>query len=143
VEGNTEGKASERQRSRGESHTGSDQSAAYAKGNEQRESAELGQVRTELGHGANAGQVRLDFGKYEGAISRWERIIGRTAPVPVVESRGKERLNPVFVEFMMGLPEGWVTGHDLTPTQELKMLGNGVVPQQARLAIQLLERMGK
>jgi DNA (cytosine-5)-methyltransferase 1 len=48
-----------------------------------------------------------------------------------------------MVEWMMGLPDGWVTGHDLTPTQELKMLGNGVVPQQARLAIQLLERMGK
>jgi DNA (cytosine-5)-methyltransferase 1 len=143
VEGNAESEASERQRSRGESHSGSNQSAAYTEGNEQRESAELGQVRPELGHGTDAGQVRLDFGKYEGAISRWERIIGRTAPIPVVESRGKERLNPVFVEFMMGLPEGWVTGHDLTPTKELKMLGNGVVPQQARLAIQLLERMGK
>ena len=38
----------------------------------------------------------------------------------------------------MGLDEGWVTGHDLTPSQELKMLGNGVVPQQARLALDLL-----
>ena len=39
---------------------------------------------------------------------------------------------------MMGLPEGWVTGHGLSPSQELKMLGNGVVPQQARLALALL-----
>ena len=38
----------------------------------------------------------------------------------------------------MGLPEGWVTGHGLTASQELKMLGNGVVPQQARLALDLL-----
>jgi DNA (cytosine-5)-methyltransferase 1 len=39
---------------------------------------------------------------------------------------------------MMGLPEGHVTGHGLSPSAELKMLGNGVVPQQARLALQLL-----
>ena len=38
----------------------------------------------------------------------------------------------------MGLPEGHVTGHGLTATQELKMLGNGVCPQQARLALELL-----
>lgn len=39
---------------------------------------------------------------------------------------------------MMGLPEGWVTGHGLSPNQELKMLGNGVCPQQADLALHLL-----
>jgi DNA (cytosine-5)-methyltransferase 1 len=39
---------------------------------------------------------------------------------------------------MMGLPEGHVTGHGLSASQELKMLGNGVVPQQAALALQLL-----
>ena len=38
----------------------------------------------------------------------------------------------------MGLDEGWVTGHNLSAAQELKMLGNGVVPQQARLALDLL-----
>tara|TARA_Y100000114_G_scaffold156365_1_gene183324 strand:+ start:8162 stop:8326 length:165 start_codon:yes stop_codon:yes gene_type:complete len=49
-----------------------------------------------------------------------------------------KRLNPIFVEWMMGLPEGWVTDHGLSLSQELKMLGNGVVPQQARLALHLL-----
>jgi DNA (cytosine-5)-methyltransferase 1 len=39
---------------------------------------------------------------------------------------------------MMGLPDGWVTGQGLSLSQELKMLGNGVVPQQARLALELL-----
>jgi DNA (cytosine-5)-methyltransferase 1 len=39
---------------------------------------------------------------------------------------------------MMGLPEGHVTGHALSAAQELKMLGNGVVPQQAALALRLL-----
>ncbi len=39
---------------------------------------------------------------------------------------------------MMGLPEGHVTGHGLSAAQELKMLGNGVVPQQAALALRML-----
>ena len=39
----------------------------------------------------------------------------------------------------MGLPDGHVTGHGLSHAQELKMLGNGVVPQQAILALKLLE----
>lgn len=50
----------------------------------------------------------------------------------------RARLNPVFVEWMMGLPEGWVTGQGLSNRQALKMLGNGVVPQQALLAYRLL-----
>lgn len=52
--------------------------------------------------------------------------------------KDRPRLNPVFVEWMMGLPEGWVTGHGLSDSQALKLLGNGVVPQQALLAYQLL-----
>jgi DNA (cytosine-5)-methyltransferase 1 len=40
---------------------------------------------------------------------------------------------------MQGLPEGWVTGvPGITRTQQLKILGNGVVPQQAAYAVQLL-----
>jgi DNA (cytosine-5)-methyltransferase 1 len=78
------------------------------------------------------------WGEYESAISRWQHIIGRPAPAPTVYRNDRDRLNPVFVEWMMGLPEGWVTGHGLSPSQELKMLGNGVVPQQAALALRLL-----
>ena len=37
---------------------------------------------------------------------------------------------------MMGLPAGWVTDTpDLSRSQQLKCLGNGVVPQQAGYAI--------
>jgi len=38
---------------------------------------------------------------------------------------------------MMGLPQGWVTDPELaiSRVQALKMLGNGVVPQQAAWAI--------
>jgi DNA (cytosine-5)-methyltransferase 1 len=40
---------------------------------------------------------------------------------------------------MMGLPQGWVTDvPGLSRTQQLKALGNGVVPQQAALALTLL-----
>jgi len=58
----------------------------------------------------------------------------RTAPNPL--DNGK--LNARFVEYMMGLPEGWVTDLELSRAQQLKMLGNGVVPQQAYLALQIL-----
>lgn len=78
------------------------------------------------------------WGDYAQAIHRWESVIGRNAPAPTIQRAQRDRLNPVFVEWMMGLPEGWVTGHGLSASAELKMLGNGVVPQQARLALQLL-----
>lgn len=39
---------------------------------------------------------------------------------------------------MMGLPPGHVTGAGISPGAQLKALGNGVVPQQAALALQLL-----
>lgn len=46
-------------------------------------------------------------------------------------------VNPEFAEWLMGLPEGWVTSPEigLTRAQQLKALGNGVVPQQARAAL--------
>jgi DNA (cytosine-5)-methyltransferase 1 len=49
-----------------------------------------------------------------------------------------DKLNAKFVEYMMGLPGGWVTDLDLSRSQQLKMLGNGVVPQQAYYALELL-----
>ena len=53
-------------------------------------------------------------------------------------------LNPEFVEWMMGLPKGHVTSERiaLKPGPALKILGNGVVPQQAEYAIaDLIRRM--
>ena len=72
--------------------------------------------------------------RYTPAIKRWEYILGRPAPAPT-DDRG---LRPEFVEWMMGLPEGWVCDLGLSRTAALKMLGNGVVPQQAALAVDLL-----
>lgn len=95
-----------------------------------------------LQSGGGVGDVaNTDWGKYAPAIQRWATVLDRPAPAPTVERKDKRRLNPQFVEWMMGLPQGWVTGHGLSAAQELKMLGNGVVPQQAHAAItQLLER---
>ncbi len=94
----------------------------------------------EISAGSGDGS-RTEWGKYAPAIRRWESVLERNAPDPVVMRSDKRRLNPRFVEWMMGLPDGWVTGHGLSAAKELKMLGNGVVPQQAHAAItQLLER---
>lgn len=39
----------------------------------------------------------------------------------------------------MGLPDGWVTGvPGLSRNAQLKALGNGVVPQQAAMALRTL-----
>jgi DNA (cytosine-5)-methyltransferase 1 len=66
-------------------------------------------------------------------ISRREMHL-QTIPPTLVENR----LNARFVEYIMGLPGGWVSDLDLSRSQQLKMLGNGVVPQQAYHALQLL-----
>ena len=45
-----------------------------------------------------------------------------------------------FAEWMMGLPDGWVTGvPGLSRAQQIKAIGNGVVPQQAAAALLLLK----
>jgi DNA (cytosine-5)-methyltransferase 1 len=64
-------------------------------------------------------------------------IFTRAIPNPL--DQGK--LNAKFVEYMMGLPVGWVTDLDISRSQQLKLLGNGVVPQQAYYAIDKLERL--
>lgn len=48
---------------------------------------------------------------------------------------------PEFVEWLMGLPAGWVTNpeHGLTANQQTTALGNGVVPLQAVTALSTLE----
>lgn len=78
----------------------------------------------------------FQYGDYSQAIRRWELILGRQAPIPVFDGR----LNQLFVEWMLGLPLGYVTGLGLSRTQELKLLGNGVVPQQGLLALSLLDQ---
>lgn len=84
------------------------------------------------------------FGPYQPAIDRWASVLGRPAPAPTEPgAKGSQRLSPRFVEWLMGLDDGWVTGvPGLSRAQQLKMLGNGVVPQQAALALRLLLGLG-
>lgn len=87
------------------------------------------------------------WGRYGAAIRRWEGITGREAPEPTEPGvRGGPRLSPRFVEFLMGLPAGYVTDlidhHDprrrISRNDALRVLGNGVVPIQAAAAYRAL-----
>jgi DNA (cytosine-5)-methyltransferase 1 len=83
------------------------------------------------------------WGGYGPAVNQWEQTLGRPAPNPTITGRtGRPVLNPPFVEWMMGLPEGWVTDvPDLSRVAQLKALGNGVAPAQAVAALtQLWDR---
>jgi DNA (cytosine-5)-methyltransferase 1 len=89
----------------------------------------------------NSGEVtKTNWGKFKPAIRRWEAVIGRPAPEPTKPDgrEGNHRLSSKFTEWMMGLPEGWITDIGLKRNDELKACGNGVVPQQAELALSLL-----
>jgi len=82
----------------------------------------------------------IDWGKFEPAIRRWESVLGREAPNPT-KPDGKDsgqRLSSRFTEWMMGVPDGWITDVGLSRNDELKACGNGVVPQQAELALKIL-----
>lgn len=87
-----------------------------------------------------------DYGNYAPAIARWEKVTGRQAPPPTTPPRregSKPQLSARFVEWMMGLPDGHVTSLDLSRERQLRMLGNGVVPQQAALAVHTLIHIAK
>jgi len=89
----------------------------------------------------NSGEINdISWGKFEPAIRRWEATLGRVAPVPTKPDGkdGSHRLNSEFTEWMMGVPEGWITDAGLTRNDELKACGNGVVPQQAEMAWRIL-----
>ena len=81
------------------------------------------------------------YGRYEPVVRRWEQATGTTAPNPTeLNQNGKPRLNVEFASWMMGLPKGWVTGvPGLSRSNQLKAIGNGVVPQQAAAALLLLK----
>lgn len=81
--------------------------------------------------------LQQDWSIYEPAIRRHEAMLGRVAPSPTeVGSKGGRRLSPRFGEFLMMLPDGWVTDvPGLTRNEQLKALGNGVVVQQCAAAL--------
>ncbi|WP_317621197.1 hypothetical protein [Streptomyces sp. CBMA123] len=89
-----------------------------------------------MGGGRTAGLLDPGrWGPYAVAVARWETLT-RPAPPPTDEGG---RLRAEFVEWMQGLPPGWVTATPgLGRPAQLTALGNGVVPQQAAKALELL-----
>lgn len=71
----------------------------------------------------------VDYGP---AVRRWEAILDRPAPSPTeLGVNGNRRITPAFMEWLMGLDEGWVTDVDIPRAKQLIALGNGVIPRQA------------
>lgn len=96
--------------------------------------APLGAVVRAIG----ADDAARRFGPYTEAVRRWEALT-RAAPAWTEPSprSARPRLSAEFVEWLMGLPVGWVTSPELglSRRQQLRLLGNGVVPQQAAAAV--------
>ncbi|MFG2850859.1 hypothetical protein ACGFZ9_09335 [Streptomyces mirabilis] len=84
------------------------------------------------------------WGEYLPAIRQWEEVTGRAAPPPTEPGRkGGPRVTVGWVEWLMGLPLGHVTAiPGLTRGQQLQILGNGVVVQQATTAYAALLAQG-
>jgi DNA (cytosine-5)-methyltransferase 1 len=89
--------------------------------------------------GLAPGNRASGWGEYEPAIRRWEHVLGCPAPPPAEPGpAGRPRLSAAFAEWMMGIP-GLVTGVTGIPrTGQLRVIGNGVVPQQAAAGLRLL-----
>lgn len=112
--------------------------------------------------GPQPATYRLDhslaqWGDYGPGVERWANIVGPPpAPTEFREGATHPRLNIRFAEWMMGLTPGWVTDcgvpvddgdqyslfddvvpppRELARVHMLKLLGNGVVPQQAEAAL--------
>lgn len=91
----------------------------------------------------NSGEVSgRSLGKYQAAVDRWVGITGEDYPNPVVYDGRDDgpRLNVDFVAWMMGLPKDFLNVEGISRKDKMIMCGNGVVAQQAKVAIsELLE----
>lgn len=79
-----------------------------------------------------------DWDKYLPAIARWE---AKTRPAPCATDpnrNGNPRLAAPFAEWAMGWPQGWVTDLPMPRAAMLRIIGNGVCPQQATAALEHL-----
>lgn len=79
---------------------------------------------------------QTDWGDYEPAIRRWERMFGYPAPPPAEPNRnGRPRLTVEFDEWLMGYPPGYISSvPKLAYGKAIKAIGNGVFPLQAMTA---------
>ena len=91
-------------------------------------------------------EIKNRWGDHGPAILQWALVTGRQPP-PIIADHVGPSLHPrfpeiraatsaEFIEWTMGLDDGWVTGvPGLSRAQQIKALGNGVVPQQAAYAL--------
>jgi DNA (cytosine-5)-methyltransferase 1 len=82
--------------------------------------------------------------EFTAVIRRWEDILGRPAPYPVQYGPrgGYEQITAELVEWMMGMPEGWVTSvRGIRRDKAVQFCGASVVPQQAESALRSLLQM--
>ena len=89
----------------------------------------------------NSGEYQNgNWGCYQQAIDQWEKVTGIVAPAATINDGrdGNARYSPKFAEWLMGLPPGFVTDAGLTRREAFTCIGNGVVPQQAELALTIL-----
>ncbi len=81
-----------------------------------------------------------DYGPFADAVRRWESVTGLVAPAAAESTPdGRVMVSPAFAEWMMGWPPGWVTAvPGLSTEDQLRICGNGVVPQAAEAALRQL-----
>lgn len=85
------------------------------------------------------GHVSGDIEPFRPALNHWANIIGRPAPAPL-DNEGC--ISARFTEWMMGLPDGYVSSiPGISRRRAVMMHGNGVCPQQAASAINELARI--
>jgi len=85
-------------------------------------------------------------GSHQGQFENWSTPTVPTGAhrqkdgsmVPKLDTQVKGKLNPDWVETLMGLPIGHTNYASGNRTDRLRLLGNGVVPQTAALAISSL-----
>jgi len=84
--------------------------------------------------------MQSDYGPFTEAVARQEETFGLPVPEPTeVGPSGARRLSPKLPEWMMGLPDGYLTNvPGVTRNGAIKMAGNGVCPQQAEAALRLM-----
>lgn len=101
---------------------------------------QAGSATPESGGHADGRPGPADWREYGPAIKRWETILGRPAPAPTMAgARGGPALSHHFTEWLMGLPQGWITDvPGIDRRKGVRLCGNGVVPAQAAVALSWL-----
>lgn len=69
-------------------------------------------------------------------------MTGRPAPTPTEPGKNGPRLSAALPEWMLGLPEGWITDvPDVPRNAQLKAAGNSVVVLQCTEALRILHAL--